>query len=95
MGGASVSYSHFHNFMLLFCVKSFGVKLFVYQTCDAINLCVLSIMEMFTREYIYHKTKSLGACDKLFHRCSPYKDQVLNTWMILVEQYVSFNSCIF
>jgi hypothetical protein len=58
-------------------------------------MCSFDYGNVHKNIYIYnhYKTKSLGACEKLLYECSPYKDQVLNTWMILVEQYVSFNSC--
>jgi hypothetical protein len=33
-------------------------------------------------------------CDELSVGCSPHKNQILGTWMILAQNYVSFISCI-
>jgi hypothetical protein len=41
-----------------------------------------------------YKTKLLGMCDEFPNECNPHKDQVLGTWAILAQKYVSFISCI-
>jgi hypothetical protein len=33
-------------------------------------------------------------CDELSIGCSPPKNQILSTWVILAQKYVSFISCI-
>ncbi len=41
-----------------------------------------------------HKTKSLNVCDEFPNGCNLHKDQVLNAFVILNQNYISLVFCI-
>ncbi len=87
MGEILGSYFSFHNFMLLFCVKSWIYLFCVKYLLHNKSMCPFDYEIVHKNVHFLVsnpcKTKFLDMCDELLSECSLPKDQVLGTWVLV------------